>query len=71
MYFYTLEAHADIDWSLASCYIFELSLETTPQVGLVMMMIMMIMMMMIMVMMMMTLVVVAFLMLLMIVMTMH
>ena len=47
MYFYTLEAHADIDWSLASCYIFELSLETTPQVGMMMMMMIMMMMMMI------------------------
>ena len=45
MYFYTLEAHADIDWSLASCYIFELSLETTPQVGIIMMIRMMMMMM--------------------------
>ena len=41
VYFYTLEAHADIDWSLASCYIFELSLETTPQVGMIRMIIMM------------------------------
>ena len=44
VYFYTLEAHADIDWSLASCYIFELSLETTPQVGMIMIIMMMMMM---------------------------
>ena len=33
IYFYMFDGHMDVDWSLGSCYLYELSMETTPQVS--------------------------------------
>ena len=33
IYFYSLQALEDIQWTKLSCYTFEFSLETTPQVN--------------------------------------
>ena len=32
IYFYMFERHLDVDWSVGSCFLYELSMETTPQV---------------------------------------
>lgn len=32
IYFYMFDGHMDVDWSLGSCYLYELSMETTPQI---------------------------------------
>ena len=32
IYFYMLDGHDNVNWSVSSCFIFEFSLETTPQI---------------------------------------